>query len=151
MPKKQTWKASNADHGSNNVTPKANANKNKKIVNQQMKKVLLLGDSHIRRLDSSKLNNTTAAGLGGIKSSQSIKRCPKTTTDEVESSEEIIIHIGSNDISKGIPSITVINNIDEACKNLHNKNLDTNIAISSILYHKYNPSLNLKLLKLMIS
>ena len=128
VPKKQAWKSNNADHGSNYVTPKANTNKNKKKVNQQMKKVLLLGDSHIRRLDSSKLNNTTAAGLGGITSSQLIKRHAKTITDEVESSEEIIIHIGSNDISKGIPSKTVINNIDEACKNLHNKNTDANIA-----------------------
>ena len=52
-----------------------------------------------------------AAGLGGITSSQLIKRNAKTCTDEVESSEEIIIHIGSNDISKGIPSKTVINDI----------------------------------------
>ena len=150
VPQKQAWKSSNADQGSNNVTPKTpkvNANKNNKKGNQQMKKVLLLGDSHVRRLDSSKLNNPIAAGLGGITSSQLTKRHAKTIADEVESSEEIIIHIGSNDISKGIPSKTVINNIDEACKNLHNKNPDANIAISSILYQGYNPSLNLKIVE----
>ena len=150
VPNKQAWKPSSAIHsnnGSNNVTPKANEKKKKKKGSQQMKKVLLLGDSHVRRLDSSKLNNIVAVGLGGVTSSQLIKRHAKTIKDEVESSEEIIIHIGSNDISKGIPSKTVINNIDEACKNLHQKNPDANIAISSILFQRYNPSLNLKIVE----
>ena len=57
------------------------------------------------------------------------------------------MHVGSNDISKGIPSKSIISNIDDVCKTLHRKNPDANISVSSILYQRYNPSLNIKVVE----
>ena len=111
------------------------------------KKCLLLGDSHVRRLDKAKLKNTTCAGIGGLMSQNFIQRHSNTINKEIATSNEVIIHVGSNDIARNVAVETIVDNIDTAGMKLLEKTPSVSITISSILLEKYNPSLNVKIVE----
>ena len=69
----------------------------------QKKNVLLLGDSHVQRLNDCNVlpENISAKGQGGLRSNQILSRHKQTINSELLKSDEVIIHIGSNDVSKG--------------------------------------------------
>ena len=54
-----------------------------------------------------------------------------------------MIHIGSNDISKGIPQQKIIDNIDSMGKRLKDINPNLNISLSSIFLESYDTSKNI--------
>lgn len=61
-----------------------------------------------------------------------------TINSEAASTDEVIIHIGSNDISKGIPQQQIINNVDSAGKRIKEINPNINITLSSIFLQAYD-------------
>lgn len=111
------------------------------------KNVLVLGDSHVRRLDQNKLQHIKLAGVGGLKSGNIISTHKGIINSSINQVDEVIIHIGSNDIAKGVQVETLINNIDTAAKELQKKNPNVRIACSKIFLQKYNPSLNAKVVE----
>ena len=78
------------------------------------KKCLLLGDSHVRRLDKAKLKNTACAGIGGLMSKSFIQRHSNTINKEIATSNEVIIHVGSNDIARNVAVESIVDNIASA-------------------------------------
>ena len=113
------------------------------------KKALLLGDSHVRPLDEDKLKKSSiiSAGIGGLKSSQLHSRHRQTINSELTTATDVIIHIGSNDISKNIPMASIVDNIDTAAKKLKEVNPEVKIAISSIFLQGYDTSKNIRIVE----
>ncbi len=109
--------------------------------------VLVLGNSQIRRLDSAKLQHIKLAGVGGLKSGSILTTHKTVINENIKECEEIILHIGSNDIAKGISHETLIKNIDHAGKELKKKNSGIRITCSSIFLEKYNPAFNAKVVE----
>ena len=64
------------------------------------RKVLLMGDSHICRIDKSNVLNKSilASGFGGLKSNQVIFRHKQSINSNIQSVDEVAIHVGSNDV-----------------------------------------------------
>ena len=116
---------------------------------ENTQKILLLGDSHVRRLDEKKLlaKSIAAKGIGGIKSDQIISRHKQTINSELQKFEEVIIHIGSNDISKGIPVKKIIDNVDTASQRLQEVKPCIKITLSSIFLQGYDPPKNVNVVE----
>ena len=59
----------------------------------------------MRRLDEKKIlaKSTAAKGTGEIKGDQIVSGHVQTINSELQKFDDVIIHMGSNDISKGIP------------------------------------------------
>lgn len=64
------------------------------------KNVLVLGDSHVRRLDQNKLQHIKLAGVGGLKSGNITSTHKGIINSSINQVDEVILHIGSNDIAK---------------------------------------------------
>ena len=98
----------------------------------------------MRRLEEKKLltKSITAKGIGGIKSDQIISRQKQTINSELQKFDEVIIHIGSNDISKGIPVKKIIDNVDTAGHRLQEVKPGIKITLFSIFLQGYDPSKN---------
>ena len=109
------------------------------------KKVLLLGDSHVRRVGESNFlaNCFIAKGIGGLLSGQLISKHRGSVNSILPNVDEVVIHVGSNDISKGISQEKVVENITLACKRLKEVNPNVRIIVSSILLQKYDTPKNL--------
>ena len=100
------------------------------------KKALLLGDSHVRRLNPDKLTNIIPAGIGGLKSNE-ILRHSKVINESIEDVDEVIIHIGTNDLSTKSPK-ALVHHVDNAVQSIKSKNPDVNMAVSSVFLQKKN-------------
>ena len=109
--------------------------------NESTKKIMLLGNSHIRRLDGEKILRwpIVAKGIGGIKSDQPISRHKQTIKSELQKFDEVIIHVRSNDISRGISTNKLIANVDMAGQRLQEMKHDVKITLSSIFLQGYDP------------
>ena len=59
----------------------------------------------------------------------------------------MIIHIGSNDISKGIPVKKIIDNVDTASQRLQEVKPGIKITLSSIFLHGYDPPKNVNVVE----
>ena len=68
-------------------------------------------------------------------------------TSELQKVDEVVIHVGSNDISKGVTKGRVINNIDMTCRRLREMNLNAEIAVSAVFLQKYGSSRNLEIVE----
>lgn len=55
-------------------------------------------------------------GLGGLRSNRIISRHKQMINGELLKVDEVIIHIGSNDVSKGIQPEQITENFHSACK-----------------------------------
>ena len=104
--------------GKNNGKPEnksASGNENTSQSNVSgERRVLLLGDSHVRRLGESHLlsKRISANGIRGLRSNQILSRHKQVINSELASCDEVIVHIGSNDIAKGIQQDKIVKNID---------------------------------------
>ena len=68
------------------------------------KRVLLLGDSHVSRVaeSHSRSHCFTAKGTGGFQSNQLISKHKGIPINDLPNVEEVIVHVGSNAISKNV-------------------------------------------------
>ena len=98
--------------------------KNEIIGNETTKaqgKILLIGDSHVRRLqESNPLHESIILpkGIGGVKSNQVLSRHKPNINRDLESADEVIIHLSSNDISQLIKEQVFVQNIEPIGKHL---------------------------------
>ena len=103
--------------GNNRISNSHSSKTAGNVVNQK-KTVLLLGDSHVRRLNDCNFlpERISAKGLGGLRSNQTLSRHKQTINSELSKTDEVIIYIGSNDDSKGVKPEKVTGNVHFACK-----------------------------------
>ena len=66
---------------------------------------------------------------------------------ELASCDEVIIHIGSNDIAKGIQQAKIVKNIDFTTKKLKDLNPDVKLTVSSIFLQGYDAPRNVKVIE----
>ena len=99
------------------------------------KRVLLLEDSHVRRVgESNSLSSCiTAKGIDGLQSDHLISKHKGSINSNLPNVEDVIIHVGSNDISKGVKQGKVVDNIALACKRLREINPEVRILYIYIL------------------
>ena len=133
--------------GRNNKS--ASGNENTSPLASGERKVLLLGDSHIRRLGESHLlsKQISANGIGGLRSNQILSRHKQVINSELASCDEVIIHIGSNDIAKGIQQDKIVKNIDFTAKKLKDLNPDVKLTVCSIFLQGYDTPRNVKVIE----
>ena len=62
--------------------------------------------------------NTSAKGQIGLRSNQILSRNKQTINSELLKSDVDIIHIGSNDVSKGVKLEKITGNVHFVCKRL---------------------------------
>ena len=124
-----------AENGGNKNANSSTTNVNGKTAPVN-KKILILGDSHVRRLNDCKLlpDSIVAKGIGGRRSNQIISRHKQTINSELTTTDEVIIHIGSNNVSKGIQQEKIVENVHSASKRLKDINPDIKISVSSVFY-----------------
>ena len=153
---KATFEVANGSQGNKRNKKKNQQKRNNKTTNSELEckteitqKTLLLGDSHVRRLDEKKIlaKSIAAKGIGGIKSDQIISRHKQTINSELPKFDEVIIHIGSNDISKGIPVKKIIDNVDTAGQRLQEVKPNIKITLSSIFLQGYDPPKNVNVVE----
>ena len=79
--------------------------------------MLLLGDSHVRRVEEPNLHSSCfiATGIGGLKSDQLISKHRGIINSHLDKVDEVILHVGSNDISKGVKQERIIESMDMVC------------------------------------
>ena len=97
---------------------------------------------HLRNSPTLHLWPIVAKGIGGIKSDQLISRHKQTINSELQRFDEVIIHVGSNDISRGISTNKLIANVDMAGQRPQEMKHDVKITLSSIFLQGYDPPKN---------
>ena len=85
--------------------------------------------------------------MGGLRSDQVFSRHEQTINSEAISTDEVVIHIGSNDISKNVPQQRIIDNIDSLGKKLKEIYPDLRITMSSIFVQMYNTTKNINVVE----
>ncbi len=144
--------SSNSNGINNNIIPSVPTNDDEEIEVVEVqkapkvaikKKALLLGDSHVRRLNPDKLTNIIAAGIGGLKSDEILKKHKQVISENIDEVCDVIIHIGTNDLSTKTPK-AIVHHVENIIQSLKSKNANVNIAISSVFLQKKNTSLNVK-------
>ena len=120
-----------------------------KAMYQEKGKFYFFGDSHVRQLGESHLlpKQISANGIGGLCSNQILSRHKEVINSELASCDEVIIHIGSNDIAKGIQQDKIVKNIDFTTKKLKDLNPDVKLTVSSILLQGYDTRRNVKVIE----
>ena len=111
---------------------------------------VLLGDSHVRWAAESNFlpEYFIGKGIGGLRSEQLDSMHRGIINFELHKVDGVIIHVGSNDISKGMKKDRVINNIDMTCRRLKAMNPNAEIKISAIFLQKYDTSRNLQIVQI---
>ena len=134
--------------GRNNKSASGNENTSQSNASGE-RKVLLLGDSHVRQLGESHLlsKQISANGIGGLRSNQILSRHKQVINSELASCDEVIIHIGSNDIAKGIQQDKIVKNIDFTTKKLKDLNPDVKLTVCSIFLQGYDTPRNVKVIE----
>ena len=59
-----------------------------------------------------------------------------------------MIHIGSNDVSKGIQQVKIFENVHSASKRLKDTNLDIKISVSFVFLQGYDTLKNIKVIEI---
>ena len=95
----------------------------------------------MRRLNPDKLTNIIPAGIVGLKSDEILRRHNKVINKNVGDVDEVIIHIGTNDLSTKSPK-AIVHHVDYAVQSIKSKNPDVNMAASFVFLQKKNSSLN---------
>ena len=70
-----------------------------------------------------------------------------TINSELQKVDEIIVHIGSNEISKGIKKERIVDNIDKACRKFRDVNPNVEVSVSPICLQKYDTPKNLEIVE----
>ena len=153
---KATWDVAKRSQGNKQSKKKNQQKRNNTITNSEQgslnennHKTLLLGDSHVRRLDEKNLlaKSIAAKGIGGIKRDQIISRDKQTINSELQKFDEVVILIGCNDISKGIPVKKIIDNVDSAGQRLQEVKPGMKRTLSSIFLEGYDPPRNVNVVE----
>ena len=71
-------------------------------------------------------------GIGSLRSKQLVSNHRGTINSELQKVDEIIVHIGSNDISNGIKKERSADNIEKACRKFRDVNPNIEVSASSI-------------------
>ena len=79
-----------------------------------------------------------AKRIGGVKSNQVLSLHKPNINSNIESPDEVIIHVGSNDISKRIEEQFLVQNIELIGKHLVEMNPSVRVTISSIFLQTHN-------------
>ena len=111
--------------------------------------MLLLGDSHVRRVEELNLLSSCyiAKGIGGLKSVQLISKHRGIINSHLDKVDEVTLHVGSNDISKGVKQERMIERMDMVCAKLKEINTKICMAVSSIFLQKYDTPKNLRIIE----
>ena len=138
-----------AENGGNENANSSTTNVNGKTAPVN-KKLLLLADSHVRRLNDCKLlpDSIVAKNIGGLRSNQIISRHKQTINRELTTIDEVIIHIGSNDVSKGIQQEKIVEHVHSASKRLRDINPDIKISVSSVFLQGYDTPKNIRVIEI---
>ena len=138
-----------AENGGNENANSSTTNVNGKTAPVN-KKIPLLFDSHVRRLNDCKLlpDSMVAKGIGGLRSNQIISRHKQTINSELTTTDEVVIHIGSNDVSKGIQQEKIVENVHSASKRLRDINPDMKISVSSVFLQGYDTHKNIRVIEI---
>ena len=80
--------------------------------------------------------------LSTFKGNQVLSRYKLSINSNNESADQVIIHVGSNDISKGIKEEVLVQNIELIGKHLVEMNPGVRVTISSIFLQKYKTTKN---------
>ena len=114
--------------------------------NRNSQSTLVIGDSHIKRLDNTKMPGVKACGIGGLKSNEVMRRHANTLKDNLPKSKEVILHVGSNDVKAKSPQ-QILSNIDHVTKEIKEINPNASITISSTFLRKDDTTLNCKIVE----
>ena len=107
---------------------------------------VVLRDSHVKRLDDSKMPNVKSYGIGGLRSNQLVKRQGQQLSSDVSKAKEVILHVGVNDVATST-SNQIVDNFDDITERIKEKNPDVRITISSVMLMKDKTSLNIIILE----
>ena len=116
-PQRKKSKGSHSGNTNKNVNNNHGNNLNKSENDSNIKKTIIIGDSHVKRLYNQQIHNTKANGIGGLQSYQLISRQASFVNKEIDSVDEIIIHAGCNDIKSRSPK-AIVNSIEFAVKSI---------------------------------
>ena len=159
----QPWRTATRNRPNNKRNNKRDKNKKTSNTNKQSEakndetaqdseerplngKVLVLGDSHVKRLDEKKMKNITPCRYGGLKSDQVLLRHKGIIDEKIDVVKEVIIHVGRNDIpTRSAKEIT--NNIDDTVQKLKEMNNDVRVSVSAILLRVDQTNLNKKIVE----
>ena len=72
-----------------------------------------------------------ATGIGGLRSDQLISKHRGTINSELPETKKIIIHIGSNDVAKGVCLEKITSNVEFAGKKVQQTNSKVEVTISA--------------------
>ena len=114
--------------------------------NRNSQSTLVIGDSHIKRLDNTKMPGVIACGIGGLKSNEVMRRHANTLKDNLPKSKEVILHVGSNDVKAKSPQ-QILSNIDHVTKEIKEINPNASITISPTFLRKDDTTLNGKIVE----
>ena len=67
--------------------------------------------------------------------------------ESINNGDEVILHLGSNDISEESSTKSIVANIDNTCKQLKQKKPSLRISVSSIFLQTYNSPLTINIIE----
>ena len=103
------------------------------------KKILIVGDAQLKRIDENKLSNNSktvkVTAVGGMRIEN------LTSHVEHDKWDNIIVHVGTNNLKEG-NSMKITDKLDKCLTYIQARNPDCQVAYSSIFKRKDNPEFN---------
>ena len=107
--------------------------------NSAPKKILIVGDSQLKRIDDNKLSNNSKSvkvtAVGGMRIENLMNHVEHDRWDN------IIVHVGTNNLKEG-DSMKITDKLDECLTYIQVRNPDCRVAYSSIFKRKDNLEFN---------
>ena len=104
--------------------------------NSTQKKILIVGDSQLKRINENKLSNNSKSvkvtAVGGIRIENLMSHV------EHDKWDNIIAHVGTNNLKEG-NSMKITDKLEECLTYIQARNLDCQVAYSHIFKRKNNP------------
>ena len=115
------------------------SNKNRGDHREGQKKVLIVGDSQLKRIDGNKLSsesrNVQVTAVGGMRIEQLKNHV------EHDKWDNIVVHVGTNNLKEGNPT-KITDKLDQCLTFIQARNPNCQVAFSGIFSRKDNPDLN---------
>ena len=107
--------------------------------NSAQKKILIVGDSQLKRINENKLSNNSKSvkvtAVGGMRIENLMSHV------EHDKWDNIIVHVGTNNLKEG-NSMKITDKLDECLTYIQARNPDCQVAYSGIFKRKDNPEFN---------